>query len=268
MSQRPDRIATMRERMSLPGRVGLAERLAEAVGGRIVSGKVAPGSPLETETEIQKRHGVSRTVVREAMRLLAAKGLIVTRTKVGTSVRQPERWNMLDPEVMRWSLEHSEDDAFADALFEIRSVIEPQASKLAAERIEDKEREALRRAMEGMAAMPVNLEERVAVDLTFHHAILEATHNPILRSLGDVIEQSLMVSFSISWRVHPGTGAVDQHRAVFDAIMAGDGEAARLAMAGLVDSARQDVLEGLSKRRGQARAVGTHANGRRERECT
>ncbi|WP_244639964.1 FadR/GntR family transcriptional regulator [Aureimonas glaciei] len=219
--------------------------LAAELGCKITSGALAAGSLLPTEAEIQTRYGVSRTVVREAIRHIAAKGLVTVGPKVGTRVRHNNDWNILDAEVMRWHLMAGERRRFVEALYEMRLINEPEAARLAASRITPEQSDRLADALAAMAVHPRGSEKLIIADLDFHRIILEATGNPILRSLGTMIERSLSISFSLSWRQNPQDETVRQHARVHDAIVQGDGEAASLFMRRLIESAFQDVVAAL-----------------------
>ena len=112
----------------------LHERIANTLGERIVSGRHPPGRALPTEIELCASLSVSRSALREAFKLLAAKRLIISRQKVGTLVRPRAEWNMLDPEVLAWNLHAAPTDEFVTGLFEVRKIVEPSAAALAAER--------------------------------------------------------------------------------------------------------------------------------------
>lgn len=219
--------------------------LAVELGRRITSGEWTIGAVLPTEGEIQAGYGVSRTVVREAIRHLAAKGLISVGPKVGTRVRPNTDWNMLDADVLGWHLTTGVRRDFVVALYEMRLINEPEAARFAAARISAETLADLEEALERMIVHPRGSSELIAADLDFHRIILEATGNPILRSLGTVIERSLSISFSISWRQNPQAETVNQHGRVLEAIQRGDGDAAALFMRQLIESACGDVLASL-----------------------
>lgn len=219
--------------------------LAAELGCKITSGALAAGCILPTEAEIQHQYGVSRTVVREAIRHIAAKGLVTVGPKVGTRVRDNNDWNILDAEVMRWHLMAGDRRRFVEALYEMRLINEPEAARLAASRITPEQSERLSDALAAMAVHPRGSEKLIIADLDFHRIILEATGNPILRSLGTMIERSLSISFSLSWRQNPQDETVRQHARVQEAILQGDGEAASLFMRRLIESAFQDVVAAL-----------------------
>ncbi|MEN3792543.1 FadR/GntR family transcriptional regulator [Fulvimarina sp. MAC3] len=219
--------------------------LAGEYGRRITAGVLKPGDHLPVEAQLATEWGVSRTVVREAMRLLAAKGLLRVGPKVGTRVLPFEEWNMLDADVMAWHLLADERRTFVEALYEMRLINEPAAARAAAARISSTDKARLGEALDAMGRYPRGSDELIAADLAFHRIILEATGNPILRSLGAMIEKSLSISFSLSWRQNPQEETLRQHKRVFDAIIAGDGEAAELFMRRLIESAFDDVTTAL-----------------------
>lgn len=219
--------------------------LAGEYGRRITAGILQPGDNLPVEGQLAIEWGVSRTVVREAMRLLAAKGLLRVGPKVGTRVLPFEEWNMLDADVMAWHLLADERRTFVEALYEMRLINEPTAARIAARRISPADKARLGDALEAMGRYPRGSEDLIAADLAFHRIILEATGNPILRSLGAMIEKSLSISFSLSWRQNSQEETLRQHKRVSDAIIDGDGEAAELFMRRLIESAFNDVMTAL-----------------------
>ncbi|MER0237669.1 FadR/GntR family transcriptional regulator [Fulvimarina sp. MAC8] len=232
--------------MSSPARkTSRTADLAGEYGRRITAGILKPGDNLPVEGQLATEWGVSRTVVREAMRLLAAKGLLRVGPKVGTRVLPFDEWNMLDADVMAWHLLADERRTFVESLYEMRLINEPVAARMAAARIGAADKARLGEALEAMGRHPRGSDALIAADLAFHRIILEATSNPILRSLGAMIEKSLSISFSLSWRQNPQEETLRQHKRVSDAIIAGDGEAAELFMRRLIESAFDDVTTAL-----------------------
>jgi DNA-binding FadR family transcriptional regulator len=219
--------------------------VAGMIGRRIVSGQHKPGDTLPTEPRIQAEFGVSRTAVREAIRLLSAKGLTVSRPKIGTRVRPTVDWNMLDPDVLRWQLDQSPSEDFIHSLFEMREIIEPAAAERAAERATLEELDRMGVAMDGIQNEARASPEQIKADIDFHMAILEASRNPLLRSVGAMIASALSISFSLGWRTVMAEDAVLQHRAVYDAIRRRDGEQAFLAMRKLLRNAKGNVFDAI-----------------------
>jgi GntR family transcriptional regulator, galactonate operon transcriptional repressor len=219
----------------------LTMAVAAELGRKIVGRQLVSGISLPTEPELQDQLGVSRTVVREAIRHLASKGLVSVGPKVGTRVRPSTEWNMLDPEVMEWHLAGSASADFIAALYEMRLIFEPEAARLAATRISLGQKTALIAALDGISTLPRASAEHIAADLAFHRIILESTGNPVLRSFGAMIENSLSVSFSLSWQKAEKEQSLALHRQVAEAITSGDEELAALQMKRLISIAWKEV---------------------------
>jgi DNA-binding FadR family transcriptional regulator len=219
--------------------------VAAEIGRRIVSGQYQPGDTLPTEPRVQDEFKVSRTAVREAIRLLSAKGLTVSRPKIGTKVRPRADWNMLDPDVLSWQIDQRPSDEFIHSLFEMREIIEPAAAARAAERALPAEVEALGAAFDGIRSRDRGSNEQIKADLAFHMIVLEASHNPMLRSVGSLIESALVISFSLGWRTVMGDDAVFQHRDVYEAIRDHNADEAYLAMRRLLRNAKGNVFDSI-----------------------
>ena len=219
--------------------------VAGAIGRRIVSGRYEPGATLPTEPKIQEEFGVSRTAVREAVRLLSAKGLTVSRPKIGTRVRPTADWNMLDSDVLRWQIDQDPGEDFIHALFEMREILEPAAAAHAAERGTDAEIARLGSAMDGIENEGRGSPEQIRADVAFHMALLDASHNPLLRSVGALIQSALEITFSLGWRTAMHDDAVVQHRAIYDAVRERDRDRAYLAMRRLLRTSKGDVFDAL-----------------------
>ncbi len=237
----------------------LHERIANTLGERIVGGAHPPGRPLPTEIELCASLSVSRSALREAFKLLAAKRLIVSRQKVGTLVRPRADWNMLDPEVLAWTLRAAPTDEFVTGLFEVRKIIEPSAAALAAERRTPEAMTRIERALGDMFQFQDGSGDLTAADLRFHQGILDATGNFFLASFGAVIESSLVASFQLSWDIahHTPEYSLRQHQGVMEAIRDGRASDAYCVMTQLLRSAIEDVRESLIRRqRGEAPVLG------------
>lgn len=223
----------------------LSELVAGTIGRRIVSGHYKPGETLPTEPRIQEEFGVSRTAVREAVRLLSAKGLTSSRPKIGTRVRPTVDWNMLDSDVLRWQVDQKPSEDFIHALFEMREIIEPAAAARAAERASDDEIRALGLAMDGIQNEPRGSQTQIQADIDFHMLLLEASRNPMLRSLGAMIRSTLEITFSLGWRTVMADDAVLQHRDVYEAVRDRQSEAAFLAMRRLLRNSKGNVFDAI-----------------------
>jgi DNA-binding FadR family transcriptional regulator len=210
--------------------------IARTIGTEILTGIYAPGAKLPSEAEILKRFGVSRTVLREVMKTLSAKGLVVLKTRVGARVLNSSSWNFFDAELLAWRVEMGLDEQFRRSLTEIRLAFEPFAASLAAERRSDTHVALLRDCVRRMALSRTR-DEFAEVDLEFHQLIGVASGNPMMRSLAAVIETALFASFVQSTPVDDPAdlkGTAASHAAVVDAIAAGKGARAHNAMVSVI----------------------------------
>lgn len=219
---------------------GIHGAVVAHLGEAIVRGDVAPGAALDP-VKLENDLGVSRTVVREALRVLAAKGMVDARPKRGTIVRPRAEWALLDGDVLRWQAQNRADDAFLGDLAEVRDIVEPAGARLAAARRTDADLAALGEALERMAAPGADVDAVVQADLAFHGALLAAAHNALLRQLEEVIATGLRARDLL---VHGGgrrADSVPAHRAVLDAVSRGDADAAERAVRDLLTQADRDV---------------------------
>jgi len=209
--------------------------LAAGIGRRILDGTYPPGTLLPNEADWGRMFGASRTAVREAIRTLNGKGLLVSRPKIGSRVEPRERWNLLDRDVMAWHRATLDERTFLLSLQEIRRILEPGAAVLAARRRSPAQLAALEAALEDMRSEP-DPEAKVAADVRFHLALLAAANNELLVPFGIVIEQALasMFAYTTSHAVHPEQ-VLPLHEDVVKAIRRQSADAARRAMEALLD---------------------------------
>jgi GntR family galactonate operon transcriptional repressor len=228
---------------------GARTHVVDQIGKQIVSGGYPPGSRLPDESVMLERYAVSRTALREAYSKLTAKGLIVARPKVGTSVRPQSAWNMLDPEVLYWHLQTMPAGSMASDLYTLRRMLEPPAAALAATTHDDAALQSIRQAYADMCAHAGSEMELIEADLRFHIAILSATRNHFIGAFSALIHAAMVSTFSISWRGASGIRAerLQQHGDVLDAIEQRDAEEARIRMQRLLDDSIGDVLEELAE---------------------
>lgn len=216
--------------------------IAHKLGVAIVSGDYAPGDRLPGEVAFAQSLDVSRSAYREAVQVLTAKGLVESRHKAGTRVLPRARWNWLDPQVLAWAFDGEPDPAFVQHLFELRAIIEPAAAALAAQRRSPADVETLSTALDGMARHTLATDAGRAADRDFHDAVLQATGNDALIALSAGIGATVAWTTQYKHRAGPlPRDPVPDHRAVSDAIAAGDAAAASEAMRGLVDLAFEDT---------------------------
>lgn len=229
---------------------GLHEHVIEEIGKGVVSGKFVSGRALPTEEQLCIALGVSRTALREALRVLTSKGLLEPRRKLGTLVRPSEHWNFLDADILQWLLQAGESEQVIDELYELRHLLEPVAASLAAQNARMHDLKALRQAYEAMGTVSDDGERIVAPDLQFHQAIIAASGNRLFSSLTQVIGAALEFNFRLIRDVPQGHAqSVTLHKRVLDAIEVRDPAAARVAMQSLIEQSRRDARSIKSSRR-------------------
>jgi len=218
------------------------QSIARAIGISILSGEIKPGEGFDREIEHSASLGVSRTAYREALKLLAAKGLLESRPKIGTHVRPRSDWNLLDTDILAWMFARKPDHAFVHDLFELRDIIEPAAAELAARRRTSDQVAIMREALAIMEAETLVTEVGREADQNFHRVLLEASGNSALISLASSIGTAvrLTTKFKEDNNRLP-RDPVPDHRAVLDAIAAGDPGQARQAMLELLRLALNDM---------------------------
>jgi DNA-binding FadR family transcriptional regulator len=219
--------------------------IAAALGGEILSGARPPGSRIPSVEEMYDLFGVSRVVVREVVKTLTAKGLVISKTKVGTLVQDPAHWNWLDAEVLDWRMRAGLDRTFLEQITEAREAIEPMAAALAARHRTRADITRLRGCIAAMRASEGDDSLFPEADLAYHLAIGRASGNPLVRSFGAVIKVALgaliaMSNAGVKASTGKGhTGSTDRHAAILAAIEARDEEAARIAMLRVIARGRR-----------------------------
>ena len=222
----------------------------DLLGEAIVSGRYAEGAIIPPEPLLGEELGVSRTVVREAMKALAAKGLITTGPKVGTRVQPQDAWNWFDPDVITWQARIGLTPEFLRDLQDLRRVVEPAAVRMAAERATPEDIADIEAAYEGMRRAVEQGGDYVTHDLRFHQGLLRASRNRMLVQMSKVLSALLRTSFVISTSRKDGPRkSLPLHRAVLDAVIAHNPAKAEKAILVLIDGAREDIEEVLASRR-------------------
>ena len=215
-------------------------RVAEHLGTSIVCGEVAPGHALPSEMRICEMLGVSRTAVREAIRVLSGKGLVEARPRSGTRVRSPELWNQFDPDVLRWQMASADLEPYLAKLFALRAAVEPMAAEQAARNALDLDLVRIRAAADAMAAAP-DEAAWIEGDVAFHRSIHVATRNEFFWPIAQIFEATLRRSFAATAGGDNRDRALREHRRVMEAIVSRDPAEARDAMTALIESSAEDV---------------------------
>ena len=214
------------------------------MGLMIVSGRIREGDFLPKELELSAQYGISRPAVREALKVLAAKGLVMSRRRAGTSVMPRRDWNLLDPDVLAWHAPVENNWDFLIDLVKLRQLLEPAAAGLAASCADARHVRRIGEALEAMRNCTDNSEKFFAADAQFHVAVFEACGNTVIERLSAIIGPVLEASFRLVGGTNPVFGySIGQHEAVFDAIRSGDPRRARLAMDNIMTIASQEFAK-------------------------
>jgi DNA-binding FadR family transcriptional regulator len=229
---------------------GVHDSVVGVIGRWILGGVYAPDDLLPREDDLAEKLGVSRTSVREAVRVLSAKGLLQARRRVGVRVRSRDDWNLLDPLVLSWHPDVGRDEALITSLIEARRIIEPAAADLAAKRATAADLVRIEQAYLSMERnVRTDLEACCEADLRFHASLIAASHNVVLKGLTGTIEAALRATFTITNRLMTAQSrALAAHRVVFECVRMRDAEGARAATIDLLAFAARDLDRKLTGR--------------------
>ena len=211
----------------------LTHGMLDTLGRAIVTGRYE-SRPFPTEAEIAKTHGVSRSVTREAVKMLTAKGLVSARPRQGTVVQPSSAWNLFDTDVLRWTLERKFSVDLLRHFNQLRIAIEPEAAVLAARFGDEADMEAIRDGLRQMEAGEAGLTDPLDADIAFHIAILRASKNPFYAQFQSVVSTALRTSIRFTNRIKGRSANIADHAAVADAIIARDPATARVAMTRII----------------------------------
>jgi DNA-binding FadR family transcriptional regulator len=221
-----------------PAGRNLTFAMLDAIGRAIVTGTYE-SRRFPTEAELALQYEVSRSVTREAVKMLTAKGLLTARPRKGTTVRPASSWNLFDTDVLRWLLEREFSLELLRQFSELRIAIEPEAAALAARAADSAAVAKIATGYARMEAAEAGKDDALDSDIAFHIAVLEACGNPFYRQFRDVVETALRTSIRFTNRFKGRTASLPAHHAVLAAIEAGDSDGARSAMAAIID----DVMD-------------------------
>ncbi len=214
----------------------LSDAISQQLGIDIVRGLYAIGEAIPTETTLARQWNVSRTAVREGIRILASKGLIETRTRAGTTVRPRSQWHLLDPTVLTWMRQAEPDGTFMHALIELRLIIEPPAAALAAKRRTTEDLAQLGSFLDIMRDPNRTEEAARRADIQFHRVIMSAAGNHALIPLAASIEAAVTASNTCRGGRNMVRHFVPEHQCILDALKRQDDAEARWRMEALIRS--------------------------------
>lgn len=224
----------------------LTYALLDAVGKAIVVGEYDE-SRFPTEADLAQQYAVSRSVTREAVKMLTAKGLLIARPRKGTSVQPAAAWNLFDPDVLRWMLERKFSLDLLRQFNELRVAIEPMAASLAATAADARGVAAIKAGYHRMVAAEAGDDDALEADIAFHIAILQASANPFYAQFSDVVTTALRTSIRFTNRFKGRTASLPQHRAVLTAIEEHSPERARAAMSALIEDVMALIADAEAK---------------------
>ncbi len=221
---------------------GVHGTIVLAIGEDIVRGEINPGERLPRDAELIERFQASRTAIREAMKVLTAKGLIQARQRAGTTVRPRAEWDLLDADVLSWHDPDTISDTLVGDLVELRQFLEPKAARLAAQRATEDDIEAMQAAYDRMARAAADPTGFYAADIAFHLAVFAGCHNLLIQRLSGIVGTVLMLRFRLQ-----GPGLVDlkeaseAHGRVIDRIRHRDRAGAERAMRAVIGRAKVEL---------------------------
>ncbi|MEX3653923.1 FCD domain-containing protein [Mycolicibacterium fortuitum] len=232
--------------MSSPSNVGaLHANLLSTLGTGIVSGELAADQVLTLE-RLSAEHEVSRSVAREAIRVLESMGMVESRRRVGITVQPSRKWNVFDPRLIRWRLQAGDRTALLASLSELRRGFEPAAAALAARRANPDQCRVLAAAVSDMVVhgRSGNLDSYLLADKVFHQTLLEASGNEMFRALNDVVAELLAGRTEHGLMPDsPKPAAIELHDEVAKAIRLRDADTAEQAMRAIIDEAATAVID-------------------------
>ena len=219
-------------------RSNLSDHVTEELGRAIVRGDFGPEDGFPTEADLCLEFGVSRTAVREAVKMLSAKGLIASKPRQGIRVMPRESWNILDADLLAWSLHGEMTPGVLRQFFQLRAALEPEAAALAAQYASPEHVQTIEDALGRMRAEDPHSEAGIDADLDFHTALLYATENPFYIRLRDFLRTALTASIDFTTPATEHSEEIlDAHAKVFRAIKSGNVVRARNSMRSLIDRA-------------------------------
>lgn len=206
---------------------GFTQRIVEELGGTIVGGGLEDQTSLPIEAELAKNFNASRTIVREAIKMLTAKGLVGSRPRRGTYAEPQSNWNMLDPDVLRWTLQRSFSFELMREFLTVRLGFEPMAAREATRRGVPEEVQVIEARLEEMREAAPDRDAVRAADIAFHIAILDASGNRFVRQFAPVVRTALQFSIPLTDKAKGVKhGNIDDHARIFDAISSGNADLA------------------------------------------
>lgn len=228
--------------------MNLTQQVADTLGNAIISGQYGAHNPVPSEAVLCDEMQVSRSAAREAVKSLAAKGLITSRARQGIRVLPETEWNLFDADVLRWMRHSNPSLELLKEITELRVAVEPEAAMLAAQRQNSEKIAKISDALERMKKAETGLDDPLESDIAFHLSILNASENRFFMQLGRIIDTTLRVSIRFT-NMRTGVKAANHqdHKKIYDAIVANKPEQAAKAASELMDGALTTITDALKE---------------------
>lgn len=238
------------EPLFMSSRSRLYGSVAHRIACEIIKGELAPGALLPREESASEVYGISRSAYREAIRTLAAKGMVLALPKVGTKVASRSAWHFLDPDILAWHFDVAPTEPFIRNLFELRKIVEPSAAALAAMRRNDLELSRLADGLSRMARTSPRSGAWLNAVVAFHQELLNAGRNEALASLWPAIQTTIRWSVKLQImlpNLSLGHDPVADHARVFEKVASQNAEGTLTEMALLIEAALADTLTNMKQ---------------------
>jgi len=234
-----------------PTGMNLTQQVADTLGNAIINGTYGEHNPVPSEAVICEQLKVSRSAAREAVKSLAAKGLISSRARQGIRVLPETEWNLFDADVLRWMRDANPSLELLKEFTELRVAVEPEAAMLAAQRQNNEKIKLIGDALERMKRAETGLEDPLEADIAFHLSILDASENRFFMQLGRIIDTTLRVSIRFTnMRTGVVGGNYGDHKKIYDGIASNKPAVAEKQAKALMDSALHTINSALIERNG------------------
>jgi DNA-binding FadR family transcriptional regulator len=228
--------------------MNLTQQVADTLGNAIINGKYGPHNPVPSEAVLCEQMQVSRSAAREAVKSLAAKGLITSRARQGIRVLPQTEWNLFDADVLRWMRDSNPSLELLREFTELRVAIEPGAAMLAAQRQNINKISKIGLALRRMKQAETGLDDPLEADIAFHLSILDASDNRFFMQLGRIIDTTLRVSIRFTnMRTGVRAGNHAEHKMIYDAIVDNNPSLASQSARNLMDSALETIVSALKE---------------------
>jgi DNA-binding FadR family transcriptional regulator len=230
--------------------LNLTQQVADTLGSAIIRGRYNNENPVPSEAVLCDEMQVSRSAAREAVKSLAAKGLITSRARQGIRILPETEWNLFDADVLRWIRDSNPSLELLKEFTELRVAVEPEAAKLAAQRQNTKKIAKIAEALDRMKNAETGLDDPLESDIAFHLSILDASENRFFMQLGRIIDTTLRVSIRFT-NMRTGVQAAnyDEHKKIYDEIVNNHADQASANAKQLMDSALAIINSALKERK-------------------